>query len=297
MRLKVNGVDLFFDVHGQQLVPVDDHMEERPTILLLHGGPGFDHSCFKPGLDKLADVAQLVYLDMRGNGRSDSGPVDRWNIQTWAEDIAAFCQALSIKRPILMGYSFGGIMALATAVRFPELASGLVIVSSAAFLEPALIVERFGELGGETAAEAARAMFEDPSDPGLRADYFEHCMPLYARTQGDPAHDGRTVMNPDVTTHFFQPGGEFWRLDFLAELRELQVPTLMLHGRMDPIVPFEFAQKTVASFPDGVARLHVFDNCSHDILLDKLERAVELTREFIESSPVATRDDALHVAA
>ena len=297
MKLNVNGVDLFFDVHGQHLVPVGDHMEERPTILLLHGGPGFDHSCFKPALDELAEVAQLVYLDMRGNGRSGSGPVDRWNIQTWAEDIAAFCQALSIRRPILMGYSFGGIMALATAVRFPELASGLVIVSSAALLEPALIVRRFGEVGGALAAEAARAMFEDPSDPLLRADYFEHCMPLYSRTPGDPAIDGRTVMNPDVTTHFFRPGGEFWRLDFVGELSRLHLPTLMLHGRMDPIVPVEFAQKTAASFPDGVARLHVFDNCSHDILLDKPERAIELTRDFIAAIPTTTRADEHQVAA
>ena len=297
MKLKVNGVELYFDVHGQQLVPVGNHMEERPTILLLHGGPGFDHSCFKPGLDQLADVAQLVYLDMRGNGRSESGPVDGWNIQTWAEDIAAFCQALSIRRPILMGYSFGGIMALATAVRFPELASGLVIVSSAAYLEPALIVQRFGELGGALAAEAARAMFEDPSDPLLRADYYEHCMPLYARTASDPAHEGRTVMNPDVTTHFFRPGGEFWRLDFLDELRRLHLPTLMLHGRMDPIVPVEFAQKTVASFPDGVARLHVFDNCSHDILLDKPERALELVREFVVTGKASSHADALRAAA
>jgi proline iminopeptidase len=297
MKVKINGVELFFDVHGQQLVPVGDHMEERPTIVLLHGGPGFDHSCFKPCLDSLAEVAQLVYLDMRGNGRSDSGPVDQWNIQTWAEDIAAFCQTLSIKRPILMGYSFGGIMALATAVRFPELASRLVIVSSAAILDPTLIVRRFAELGGTQAGDAALAMFQDPSDPQRRADYFEHCIPLYARTQGDPEHDGRTVMNPEVTAHFFRPGGEFWSLDFLEELRRLPVPTLMLHGRMDPIVPVELAQKTVASFPDGIARLHVFDNCSHDVLLDKLDRAVELTREFIEAGPPKAGQGALRAAA
>jgi pimeloyl-ACP methyl ester carboxylesterase len=49
-------------------------MREKPTLLLLHGGPGFDHSIYKPTYSSLADCAQVIYLDHRGNGRSDAGP-------------------------------------------------------------------------------------------------------------------------------------------------------------------------------------------------------------------------------
>jgi proline iminopeptidase len=66
-----DGVRLWFDVEGLGLVPDGDAMRERATILLLHGGPGMDHSLFKPGFSTLADVGQVVYYDHRGQGRSD----------------------------------------------------------------------------------------------------------------------------------------------------------------------------------------------------------------------------------
>jgi len=93
VRLLVNGVRLFFDVEGAKLVPDGSAMREKPTLLLLHGGPGFDHSTFKPLYSALTDVAQVVYLDHRGNGRSDAGPKEGWNLVQWGDDVAAFCDA------------------------------------------------------------------------------------------------------------------------------------------------------------------------------------------------------------
>ena len=72
MHITVNHTQLFFDVEGAKLVPEGSTMREKPTLLLLHGGPGVaDHSMFKPVLSSLADLAQIVYLDHRGNGRSE----------------------------------------------------------------------------------------------------------------------------------------------------------------------------------------------------------------------------------
>jgi hypothetical protein len=73
MHTMVNGVRLFFGVAGEKVVAEGPRMRERPTLLLLHGGPGFDHSMFKPSFAPLAEVAQLIYLDHRGNGRSEHG--------------------------------------------------------------------------------------------------------------------------------------------------------------------------------------------------------------------------------
>jgi pimeloyl-ACP methyl ester carboxylesterase len=49
-------------------------MREKPVLLMLHGGPGADHSIYRPAYSALADIAQIVYLDHRGNGRSEDGP-------------------------------------------------------------------------------------------------------------------------------------------------------------------------------------------------------------------------------
>jgi proline iminopeptidase len=80
MHVRVNGVRLFFDVEGAKLVPDGPAMREKPTLLLLHGGPGFDHSIYKPAYSALADAAQVIYLDHRGNGRSEDGPREGWNL-------------------------------------------------------------------------------------------------------------------------------------------------------------------------------------------------------------------------
>jgi pimeloyl-ACP methyl ester carboxylesterase len=71
MRIKIGDGKLFFDVDGAMLVADGPRMRERPTLVLLHGGPGMDHSVFKPDLNPLTRVAQLVYLDLRSAGRSD----------------------------------------------------------------------------------------------------------------------------------------------------------------------------------------------------------------------------------
>ena len=72
MELEVNGSKLGFDVDGPSLVPSASGMVERPTVILLHGGPGsFDHSYLKPAFSSLTTYAQVVYVDLRGHGRSE----------------------------------------------------------------------------------------------------------------------------------------------------------------------------------------------------------------------------------
>jgi hypothetical protein len=109
MHVGVNGVRLFFDVEGAKLVPDGPAMREKPTLLLLHGGPGFDHSIYNPAYSGLADVAQIIYLDHRGNGRSEDGPKESWNLTQWGDDVRGFCDVLGIANPIVLGASFGGM--------------------------------------------------------------------------------------------------------------------------------------------------------------------------------------------
>jgi proline iminopeptidase len=116
MQVIINGVRLFFDVVGEKLTPNGLRMRARPTVLLLHGGPGFDHSMFKPAFAPLADVAQLIMLDHRGNARSEHGDRALWTLAQWGDDVAAFCQALGIEKPIVLGYSFGGFVAQSYAI-------------------------------------------------------------------------------------------------------------------------------------------------------------------------------------
>jgi pimeloyl-ACP methyl ester carboxylesterase len=149
MHVLVNGVRLFFDVEGGKLVPDGAFMRERPTLLMLHGGSGSDHSIYKPAYSALADVTQIIYLDHRGNGRSEDGPCESWTLAQWGDDVRAFCEALGITSPIVLGASFGGMVALAYATRHPAHPSKLVLISTEAAGDTYLdrrvaLFERFG---------------------------------------------------------------------------------------------------------------------------------------------------------
>src|SRR3954449_5412275 len=159
MHVLVNGVRLFFDVEGAGLVPDGAAMRERPTLLMLHGGPGADHSIYRPDYSSLAEIAQVIYFDHRGNGRSDDGPREAWSLAQWGDDVRAFCEALGIVKPIVLGASFGGMVALAYATRNPTHPAKLILISTAASGDSqrkrrVALFERFG--GVETGPLARR---------------------------------------------------------------------------------------------------------------------------------------------
>src|SRR3954447_11896927 len=166
MHVRVNGVRLFFDIEGASLTPDGPAMRKKPTLLMLHGGPGADHSIYRPDYAGLADIAQVVYLDHRGNGRSEDGPKEAWTLSQWGDDVRAFCDALGIVNPIVLGASFGGVVALAYATRYPVHPSKLILISTEAAggshrEQRVALFERFG--GPEAGRLGRRGVFQGQS--------------------------------------------------------------------------------------------------------------------------------------
>jgi len=284
MQVLVNGVRLFFDVEGAGFVPDGPVMREKPTLLLLHGGPGFDHSIYKPRFSALADIAQVVYLDHRGNGRSDAGPCEAWTLAQWGDDVCAFCEALGITRPIVYGASFGGMVALAYATRHPAHPAKLILVSTEAkggsYREQRVaLFERLG--GPEVGALARRRFLEGESDEAMLAAWVRTAFPLYTRTPRDPASTQRAVRRPEVTHWFSRPGGEFHTFDFFPELARIQCPTLVMGGEDDPMVPIEAQVDLASALPSHLVRFERFANCGHAVLPDAPERGLAVIRDFI----------------
>ncbi len=159
--------------------------------LLLHGGPGFDHTIYKPVCSALADIAQVIYLDHRGNGRSDAGPKESWTLAQWGDDVRAFCDALGIEKPIVLGVSFGGMVAMAYATRHPSHPGKLILISTEAkggsHLEKRVeLFERFGGTRGRRARAAAlpRRRRGQPDEATVAA-WRRLAMPHYTRTPRD----------------------------------------------------------------------------------------------------------------
>jgi pimeloyl-ACP methyl ester carboxylesterase len=139
---------LFFDVEGAGLVADGPTMRTKPTLILLHGGPGFDHTTFKPAFSALADIAQIIYFDHRGNGRSTGNDPKSWNLTQWGDDVKGLCDAFGIEKPIVYGLSFGGFVAQSYATRHPDHPAKLVLASTAARIDFDEVFAAFERIGG-----------------------------------------------------------------------------------------------------------------------------------------------------
>lgn len=282
MRIDIGGgIRLFVDVGGFSLVPDGPQMKERPVILLVHGGPGFDHTIQKMFAPRLAAFAQVICFDQRGHGRSDRGTPETWNLTQWADDIVALCKTLGIEKPVVMGSSFGGIVAQAYAIRHPQHPKKLILNATTPRFSLDRIAQKFAELGGERARAIAKALWRDPGDPALLEPYTKICMPLYNRTRRDPsATSGWSISTPDVLTHFYSLGGEGHRFDFRSRLKDIACPTLVISGGQDPICPIQDSLDLVAGLPPELVTHRNFPDCGHGVSWDEPDAFIELVREF-----------------
>jgi pimeloyl-ACP methyl ester carboxylesterase len=286
MRVLVNSVRLYFDVEGAGLVTDGATMREKPTLILLHGGPGMDHTGYKPRFSQLADLAQVVYLDQRGNGRSDAGPRETWTLAQWGDDVRAFCDALGITRPIVMGTSFGGMVALAYATRHPGHPGKLILVSTQAAGGTHLAerVAHFERLGGpEVGALARRRFLEGEVDDAMLQAWIRLAFPVYTRTPRDPLTVRRAILHPEVNLWFTRPGGEGRTFDLFPVLDRIQCPTLVLGGEEDPMIPIVCQEEIAEALPGHLVRFERFPGCGHGVVTDAPERAMAVIRQFILS--------------
>jgi pimeloyl-ACP methyl ester carboxylesterase len=284
MHVTVNGLKLFFDVEGAKLVPDGPRMRERATVLMLHGGPGADHSHYRPTWAPLADIAQVIYLDHRGNGRSDHGPQATWNLAQWADDVRAFCDALGIVKPIIQGTSFGGMVALKFATRHPDALSKLIVISTAAQggAHTARRVAMFEQLGGQEAgALARRRLMDGDTSPEVLQAWLRVALPLYNQRSFDPNNLLRGINNTEATRWFSRADGEGSLFDMRAELHRIQCPTLLMGGVLDPMLPIENQRDIAALIAPHLLRFEEFAGAGHGVVSDVPELAWPVIRKFI----------------
>jgi proline iminopeptidase len=287
MRIEIeSGVRLFVDIEGLGLAPEGPHMREKPTLICLHGGPGFDHSGFKPAFGQLADIAQIVYYDQRAHGRSDARPRCEWTLDNWADDVVRLCDALGIVKPIVLGQSFGGFVAQHYLARHPEHPAKVILSSTSHHMGLERKVAGFTRRGGAAAGELTRQFWSQPNPVTWEA-YWAACRKLYNTTQ--PASDDaalRAKFKLDILLHFV--AGESQNLRLLPGLARALCPVLVMVGEDDPVCPLEDALEIAAALPAQWMQLARFPGVGHGAWRDDPEAAFAVLRRFIQEAPSAS---------
>ena len=285
MRVSLGDVSIWFDLSGPSVVPGDGGLVERPTVVAVHGGPGMDHVNLKAELAPLAEQAQVFYYDQRGHGRSDRGTVESWNLRTWADDLRRLCDALGLVKPIVLGSSFGGHVALAYAGLFPGHPGGLVLANtSGGRPDNRRSVEVFRRLGGDEAAKIAEREYAEPT-AGSLADFRRVCLPLYSsRAMSDDERtlrQRRAIQTPEVNRHYF--AHEESRFDPWSLSGAVACPALILAGEDDPVCPVSVAEDLARHLPTDSTTLVRLPGARHTIFRDRPDLAFPAIFGFLSS--------------
>lgn len=277
MYVDINEARLWFDVDGPALVPDGGEMRERPTVVLVHGGPGgWDHSYFKPDFAPLAEDAQVVYLDLRGHGRSEWGDAADWTFEACADDVRVFCDTVGIARPIVFGHSMGAAIVLLYGVRHPGHAAGLIVQSAFARFDIPRLIEGFRRVAGDEVAEIAGRSFrgQEVSD--------EECHRVDVAF-GPQVPDEEQRARPRKNLELNSPGMDVVRrTDIVHRLGAIASPTLVAVGELDPVTPVGAAEEIADALPEDVARLEVISGAGHWAWKDAPDGYFQMIIEFIE---------------
>ncbi len=284
MHAKLRDTTLFFDVEGAGLVPDGPAMRQRPVAMVIHGGPGGDHSGFKPAMSPLADTMQLVYFDHRGQGRSAAGDPARYTLDENVADMEALRQQLGLGPVVSIGTSYGGMVAMAHAARHPGAVAKLILVVTAAHAGFVARAEQFiRERGTPDQQRVCQRLWAGTFQTAEQmAEYYAVMGPLYSRRY-DPAAAaatrGRATYAPEPLNRAFGPGGVLRGFDLRAEIAGITVPTLVLAGQHDWICPPDFSEEIHRLIPGS--QLRVFQDSSHSIRADEPDALNAAIRAFV----------------
>ncbi|HSU04260.1 MAG TPA: alpha/beta fold hydrolase [Acetobacteraceae bacterium] len=284
MHAAIRGTRVYFDIEGAGLVPDGRIMRERPVAMVIHGGPGGDHSGFKPGMSRLVDRMQLIYFDHRGQGRSDAADPSSYTLDENVEDMEALRRHLGLGPVVSIGTSYGGMVAMAHAARHPDAVSHLILVVTAAH---GGFIARAKAIVAERGIAEQRRVCDMLWAGALRSaddmrHYYEVMGPLYSLMH-DPvaatATRSRAVYSPEPLNRAFGPEGFLHRFDLRPELSQITAPTLILAGRHDWICPPEFSEEIHRLIPGS--DLRIFEHSSHSIRADEPDALHDAIAGFI----------------
>jgi proline iminopeptidase len=273
--------------------------EDAPRLLMLHGGPGASHDYMLPQMLALADEYRLIFYDQRGGGRSKSDDRSPITWKTHVTDLAALVRELSLEPLTLVGYSWGGLLALLYSIAavggFRD--EGIVLTASA----PAPAPVRMVLICPAPATAAFRAQFSEELARRQRAPWIAEERAAIAASgvrERDPAAYAKRIFELGVAGYFVDPARareltpfrviarvqqSVWEslagYDITDKLPLVEAPTLVLHGAHDAI-PLGSSEVIASALP--ASELVVLDESAHVPYVEGQDAFFAAVRDFLQ---------------
>jgi proline iminopeptidase len=272
--IQVRDVSLFVKVMGQGY-----------PLLLMHGGPGLDYTTLLP-FRPCADQFTLIFYDHRCNGRSEGADVSSMTWENLTADADALRQALGFDRWVVLGHSFGGMVALEYALTYPQSLSHLILMNTCGDAwwvrqnAPELLAKR----GYKPATvQAARRFYNGRLTPDevmptvikfIRAYFYRLSL---LRVAYEMLFGPRAKRRPEAHVFGYSRLLPGWSV--MDRLNEIQVPTLVLAGRHDFLFPPEHQAILADRLPN--AQLELVEFAGHEPHAERPAEVLPIIRRFL----------------
>ncbi len=283
MKAKIRGTEIYYDIAGMQLAPVKNDFQERPVLFMLHGGPGSDHLRFKQHSLELQDVAQLVFIDHRGCGRSKKTKLADYTLKNNVEDVEALRQHLGLERICVLGTSYGGMVAQAYATRYPSKIDKLILVATSPsyrFMEEAKNYLR--EHGNAKQLAISLHLWNGTFRSHRHVmKFFQLTDSLYSTTakknRKKTFSQSKTIWSYEALNKGFSD--TLRHFDLIAKLKKITCPTLILAGQNDWICSKEQSKTIAKHIPHS--QLKIFKKCGHSVAVDAHQSYIRAIKRFL----------------
>ena len=290
MSANLNG--RLIPVDDTQLYAVERGPEDAFPLLVLHGGPGLDHTMFGSHLDALAETYRLVLVDGREQGRSARGTdPGTWTLQQHARDVSAVAASLGASRYAVLGHSFGAFVAVQHAADFPGAAVATIIssgVPSTRYMEA--VEEGLAVFEPEELREQVTRSWADEATAQTQEDcraLLVDQMPWHFKDPRDPriaevcAGLEDMVFSPEVLRASSLEGGDL-AIEVEDALPFVTQPVLVLVGRHDRTCVPAAAERMAELIPGS--ELHVFEQSGHMTFVEQEQEYVRVVRRFLDAA-------------
>jgi proline iminopeptidase len=274
-RKKLNGTDLFLSIKGK-----------GETIIVIHGGPGLNHSYFKPHLDDLEKKFRVVYYDQRASGQSATPSPDSLTMSFFVEDLEALRKHLKLEKIKVLAHSWGAVLFAHYALKYPERITKVMLVS------PAMLSREYDQVAADAGKQ--KATKQDSTDRAaimgkgsLQIQDYEKILKLSFKAS---AYDRQNMdaLNANLPGNFVEASRTLFtglmkdpaaNANLYDSLSKFNFPVLIVHGQAD-ILPIASIERMRKNLPLG--SLMIFEKSGHFPFIEERKRFIDLTIDYLK---------------
>ncbi|MBK3573070.1 alpha/beta hydrolase [Streptomyces sp. MBT65] len=256
------------------------------TVLVIHGGPDWDHTYLREPLSKLAGTHRLVMPDLRGCGRSTRGlSDDQYTPDTAVDDLIILMDTIGVDRADVLGFSYGGLLAQRLALAAPHRVRRLVLASTTVEAVPADAFDDWPD-ALERRATGARVW----SNPHLAGPELTRAAAVAAAPANLWRHELlpaylRRLESVRFSAEWLRPlrAGILPQAvleDAVPRLAALAIPMLFLHGRYDMTFPAHLVQRAAGTIPS--AGVKILESAGHMAHVDQPDAWLAAVSPFLD---------------